>query len=114
MLSARELQRCRAAGAQGRAGSPLPAALLERTRSVLPRRRERSDAPYHQQACRVKRRGHAGGILPERGSVSRSTSIGQMIQVIPTVRDLRSCCGSQTRAPGESAVAARLWRRSPR
>jgi len=34
---------------QGRAGSPLPAAALERTRSALPWRRARSDAPYHHK-----------------------------------------------------------------
>ena len=44
MFTAHELQICRAAGALGRAGSPLPAASLERTRAVLSRRRAGTDA----------------------------------------------------------------------
>ena len=40
----------RHAGAKGRAGSPLPAAVCQRTRSDFPRRRARSDAPYRRAA----------------------------------------------------------------
>lgn len=68
MFSANELQRCRTAGAQGRAGSPLPAASLERTRSVLPQRRAGTDTPYHQ------RPDTRHGV---RGQAQRDTDLGE-------------------------------------
>lgn len=79
--------------AQGRAGSPLPAASLERTRSVLLRRRARSAAPYHHRPDTR---------LGVRGQAQRDTALGE------------ARINAELLVPGESAGAARLCRRSPR
>jgi hypothetical protein len=87
-----ELQRCHAAGAKGRAGSPLPAAAPERTRSELrwPSARTGAHGVTRPTINRPDAR------LGVRGQAQRDPALGA------------AYINAQPFVPGESAVAARL------
>ena len=58
-------------GGMGRAGSPLPAAACQQTRSGSPRRRARSDAPYHTSRTTKPRPARQSGSLSGNTQTAR-------------------------------------------